>query len=52
MKNTLAVVLALPALAAAHEGHGAPPLHGHATDAFGLVVVAVLLGALWWSRRK
>jgi hypothetical protein len=37
--------------ALAHGGHGAAPLHWHATDTAGFVVVAVL-GALavWLSR--
>ena len=43
----------VPALAAAHEGHGAPgAAHWHATDAWGFLALAVVLGLLWWQRRK
>ena len=49
-------ILALPALAScaaalAHEGHGLPGAHWHATDAFGLLLVGALVGlAIWLSR--
>ena len=43
------LLTALPVLA--HEGHGAPTFHWHATDTAGFVMVAVLAGiALWLSR--
>lgn len=45
----LATLAALPAIA--HDGHGAPMFHWHATDTAGFVLVAVLAGiALWLSR--
>jgi hypothetical protein len=58
--KTLTMLLAalLPALlaapAVAHEGHGLPGAsHWHATDTFGLLLVAALaVAAVAWSRRK
>ena len=45
----LATLTTLPVLA--HEGHGAPSFHWHATDTAGFLMVAVLAGiALWISR--
>jgi hypothetical protein len=42
-------LVALPALA--HDGHGLLGSHGHATDAFGFVGVALLVGlAVWLSK--
>ena len=53
MKRTAALfttlATALPVLA--HEGHGAPTFHWHATDSAGFLMVAVLAGiAVWISR--
>ena len=47
---TAALALAAaPALA--HEGHGMSGGHWHATDAWGLIGLAVVLaGALWFKR--
>ncbi len=43
----------LPALALAHDGHGAEGVHWHATDTWGFVVTAALAAAaVWFSRRK
>ncbi len=38
----------------AHDGHGAAtPVHWHATDAYGFVAGAAVIGALvWLARRK
>ena len=47
--------LALAATAArAHDGHGFDAPHWHATDAWGFVIGAALVGAaaLWWRGRK
>ena len=46
--------LAASATALAHPGHGAVSEgHWHATDSWGFLMVAVLLGvALWLSRGK
>ncbi len=55
MRRSAAGLLALfvPALAAAHEGHGLDNPHWHASDLFGLLlVVALAAGALWWRGRK
>jgi hypothetical protein len=57
MKRTTArTILASLALATvsvtafAHGGHGAEGTHLHATDAFGLLALA--LGAAWWLNRR
>ncbi|MDH3461301.1 MAG: hypothetical protein OEM00_10085 [Burkholderiaceae bacterium] len=49
-----ALYLALSGAASAHQGHGLSDSgHWHATDAWGLAVMAtVLFSVLWWSRRK
>jgi hypothetical protein len=44
---------ATPWLAYAHEGHGLPGAHWHATDAWGYVALAVIAAvSVWFSRRK
>ena len=53
MKRSLAATLAAAAClpAWAHEGHGAAPVHWHATDTAGFLMVAVLAAlALWLGR--
>jgi hypothetical protein len=54
MRTFVTLTLAtVPALAAAHEGHGVPgAAHWHATDAWGFLALAVVLGLLWWQRGK
>jgi len=50
--SALALVAA-PALALAHEGHGPEGVHWHATDTWGFVVTAALVAAaVWFTRRK
>ena len=51
---TTALYLALCGAASAHQGHGLSDSgHWHATDAWGLTVMAAVLGAvLLWLRRK
>ena len=45
----LGTLATLPAIA--HPGHGAAPMHWHATDTAGFLFVAVLAGlAIWISR--
>jgi hypothetical protein len=41
-----------PGLAAAHEGHGLPNPHWHASDLFGIALVVGVLAAAFWSRKK
>ena len=36
----------------AHEGHGLSGSHGHATDALGFVVTALVVVAMIWAGRK
>jgi hypothetical protein len=39
--------------ASAHEGHGMPGAHWHATDLWGFVALGVVAAAaLWYQRRK
>jgi hypothetical protein len=46
-----AFLAAGPALA--HPGHGLPgTAHWHASDAWGLLLVAAVAAALWLARRK
>jgi MYXO-CTERM domain-containing protein len=54
MRTALAAALStLPLAVVAHDGHGLTGPHWHATDAWGFVALAVVLGAaLWWRRRK
>jgi len=48
----VAAVLALAALPAlAHDGHGLTGGHWHATDAWGLVGLAIALAAAVWLTR-
>ena len=48
---TLAALALLPGAAGAHEGHGLPGAHWHATDAWGFVaLVSAVAVALWLSR--
>ena len=52
-KSLMAATLASAAFAAqAHEGHGLLGSHWHATDAFGFVAVAALVGVAIWMSRK
>lgn len=39
-------------LALAHDGHGLGGTHWHASDAWGFVLIAALVGLAWWSSRK
>lgn len=36
----------------AHPGHGEPSPHSHASDLFGLLILAVVLAGIWWEGRK
>jgi len=47
------VLLSLPLMAAAHDGHGFRGPHWHASDTLGFVALAVLAAAaLWLGRGK
>jgi hypothetical protein len=54
MRNVLmAAACALVVDAAlAHSGHGFTGAHWHPSDLFGLGLLAIGAGALWWGRRK
>lgn len=50
----LPLALALGSMSAwAHEGHGLPGSHWHATDVWGFVVGALVVAGLaaWWRNR-
>jgi len=47
----IAAACAAPA-ARAHDGHGLPGAHWHASDVWGFVVMAALVGLAWWIGRK
>ncbi|MBL0946085.1 MAG: hypothetical protein IBJ04_17340 [Hydrogenophaga sp.] len=51
-RAALAAALATPGLALAHDGHGLSGTHWHASDAWGFVLIAALVGLAWWSSRK
>jgi hypothetical protein len=38
--------------AMAHPGHGQSSPHSHASDLFGLLILAVVLAGIWWEGRK
>jgi hypothetical protein len=38
--------------AMAHPGHGEVSPHSHASDLFGLLILAVVLVGIWWETRK
>ena len=55
-RTTVALLAALAALgtdpAAAHEGHGFANPHWHASDLFGLLLVAAVAAGVWWWRGR
>ena len=52
MKRIAALLSSLAALPVlAHEGHGAPMFHWHATDTAGFVFVAVIAAVVVWLSR-
>ena len=46
-----ATLASAASLAAAHGGHGMDLGHGHATDAWGFVMLGVVAALLLWLRR-
>ena len=54
MKSLFATVaVSAAALAQAHTGHGtATAAHWHASDAWGLALIAAALGVALWTRRS
>ena len=53
MKTISALILGLPFLAQAHEGHGMQGSHWHATDLLGFaIVLAAVAATVWWRGRK
>jgi hypothetical protein len=53
MKRFLILAWLAPLAASAHDGHGHHGAHWHATDAWGFVALAIVLGAaVWLARRK
>jgi hypothetical protein len=53
MRPLLACLALLHAgLAAAHEGHGLPNPHWHASDLVGVALVVIVAAAALWPRKK
>ena len=45
--------LLLPQYVFAHEGHGLEGAHAHSSDAWGFLMLGLVVGlALWFSRKK
>ena len=53
MRHLLPALLLLPAgWAAAHEGHGLPNPHWHASELLGVALVVIVAAAAFWPRKK
>jgi hypothetical protein len=50
MHRMMLMSMFLVGSAAAHDGHGVAGVHLHASDAFGFVLIAAVLGG-WWLLR-
>ena len=50
--HTFFLLAALPAVALAHDGHGAAAMHWHATDTWGLLVTGALAALAVWAGRR
>lgn len=48
----IALLALLPSWAQAHDGHGLPGAHWHATDVLGFVAVAAVVAAMIWFGRQ
>jgi hypothetical protein len=51
MKIARIIPALFAASAFAHDGHGAPPLHWHATDGFGFALILALAAFAFWIAR-
>ncbi len=53
MKPFFALILGVTTSALAHDGHGMPDPHWHATDLWGFALALAVAGvALWWNGRR
>jgi len=52
LKQLFFISLLIFTQAMAHPGHGEASPHSHASDLFGLLVLAVVLAGIWWETRK
>ncbi|MEY2790188.1 MAG: hypothetical protein RL295_352 [Pseudomonadota bacterium] len=52
LKPLISLALLATAQAMAHPGHGAASPHSHASELFGLLILAVVLAGIWWDGRK
>ena len=52
LKQLFFISLLIGSQAMAHPGHGESSPHSHASDLFGLLVLAVVLAGIWWETRK
>jgi hypothetical protein len=51
IKRTASLGAMLATSAIAHDGHGLTGTHWHASDAWGFVLLAVLVALAWWASR-
>jgi len=52
LKQLFFISLLIGSQAMAHPGHGESSPHSHASDLFGLLILAVVLAGIWWEGRK
>jgi hypothetical protein len=52
LKPLIFISLYIATQAMAHPGHGQSSPHSHASDLFGLLILAVVLAGIWWEGRK
>jgi len=52
LKTFLMLCACFGAQVMAHPGHGEASPHSHASDLFGLLILAVVLAGIWWETRK
>jgi protein-S-isoprenylcysteine O-methyltransferase Ste14 len=52
LKMLLLLCVCLGSQVMAHPGHGEASPHSHASDLFGLLILAVVLAGIWWETRK
>ena len=52
LKQLSFICLMVGTQAMAHPGHGVASPHSHASDLFGLLILALVLVGIWWETRK
>ncbi|MFZ2737491.1 MAG: hypothetical protein WBI20_12225 [Burkholderiaceae bacterium] len=51
MKTSITLLSTITTSALAHDGHGLGSQHWHATDTWGFIALAAMLGLAIWLRR-